>query len=166
VRDSGCNSPGLLGNPDCGRPEDKLHLHWRLRTPATDAALPKLKQARALATTIAGGDPSAVPTVHCLRWPGSWHRKAVPRLCELVAVNPDSEIDLETALAALEAEAPRPAQANGHDPGATQEAAATWRELVDNIIGGRNLHFSITRLAAKYVSAGMAKGAAVNQLRR
>lgn len=86
--------------------EPKLHAHWRLSQPAEDAGLAKLKQARRLATAIAGGDTSNVPVVHPIRWPGSWHRKAEPRLCEIQRVDPDVEIDLDEALAALTAAAP------------------------------------------------------------
>jgi hypothetical protein len=64
-------SGGQWVDPDDGLPRDKLHLHWRLAAPATDAALDKLKQSRKLATAIAGGDHSNIPTVHCLRWPAT-----------------------------------------------------------------------------------------------
>jgi hypothetical protein len=102
-------SGGQWVNED-GEPEDKLHLHWRLAQPASGPDREKLKRARALATLIAGGDPSNVPAVHCLRWPGSWHRKDKnhPRLCALFSCNPDREIGLDEALAALEAAAPSP----------------------------------------------------------
>src|SRR6516165_5189624 len=119
-------SGGQWIDPDDGLPQDKLHLHWRLAQPATDAALDKLKGARKLATAIAGGDHSNIPTVHCLRWPGSWHRKSSPRLCEIVACNPNAEIDLDVAFTALKDPAPEVLiQANGQaasDP-------ADWNEL-------------------------------------
>ena len=64
-----------------GEPEDKLHLHWRLAKPAQGKdALAKLKLARELAARLVGGDPSNAPICHPIRWPGSWHRKATPRL--------------------------------------------------------------------------------------
>ena len=53
--------------------------------------------------------------MHCLRWPGSWHRKGEPRLCEIFTVNPDAEIDLDTALTALQAAAPPAPQAQFQD---------------------------------------------------
>jgi hypothetical protein len=84
-----------------GTAEDKLHLHWRLAKPAMGEALAKFKQARDLATHIVGGDPSNKSIVHPIRWPGSWHRKGEPRLCRLEAINPDAEIDLDSALDAL-----------------------------------------------------------------
>jgi exonuclease VII small subunit len=122
-------SGGQWVNGD-GAPENKLHLHWRLRTPATGADLVKLKQARRIATALVGGDASNVPAVHCLRWPGSWHRKAEPRLCELISCNLDVEVDLDEALAALEQAAPgRKKTGNGRTDEAADEA-----ELIANIL--------------------------------
>ena len=40
-----------------GQPEDKLHVHWRLKVPATGKALTALKQARDLATRLVGRRP-------------------------------------------------------------------------------------------------------------
>jgi hypothetical protein len=99
--------------------------------------------------------------VHCLRWPGSWHRKGTARLCEIVSVSPDVEIDLDEALAALEAVAQKPSK-----KGKPREPAdpADWGELVGNIVAGRELHHSINRLAAKYIRSGMSGGAAVKEL--
>jgi hypothetical protein len=157
-------SGGQWIDPD-GAAHDKLHIHWRLAAPAMNGALDKLKRARKLATAIVGGDASNVPAVHCLRWPGGWHRKGTPRLCELVSVNPDVEIDLEAALAALEATAPpEPTKPNGGD-GGEQSNPEDWSILVADIVAGRKLHLSINRLAAKYIRSGMSAGAAVNHLR-
>jgi hypothetical protein len=156
-------SGGQWIDPD-GAAHDKLHLHWRLASPAMDDALGKLKRARELATMIVGGDASNIPAVHCLRWPGGWHRKGAPRLCELVSVNPDVEIDLEAALAALEAAAPAEAtKPNGRGTG-EQTNPEDWGTLAGDIVAGHNLHLSILR-PGKYVRAGMSSGAAVNQLR-
>jgi hypothetical protein len=152
-------SGGVWIDPD-GEPQDKLHLHWRLAKPAMGDALAKLKQARRLATAVVGGDPTNIPTVHCLRWPGSWHRKGAPRLCEIVSTNPDAEIDLDAALAALAAEAPEMVATNS-ESGSTA-SPEDWSELTANIIAGRN---SITRLAVKLVRLGTSAGAAINQLR-
>ena len=162
-------SGGTWIDPDAGTPQDKLHLHWRLKQPAMRPSkkddpnpLLKLKQARELAAAIVGADPTNVPVVHCLRRPGSWHRKAAPRLCEIFVANPDAEIDLETALAALQIAAPpipqRKSDAAASNPG-------DWSELTGEIVAGRNLHGSIVRLAARYIKSGMSGGAAVNQLR-
>jgi hypothetical protein len=141
-----------------GEPEDKLHLHWRLRTPATGADLAKLKQARRLAADLVGGDASNVPAVHCLRWPGSWHRKKEPRLCELIACNPDIEIDLDEALKALEEAAPGRKTGNGKTESADEAA------LIANIRNGLNLHDSINRLAAKYIAQGSTINNAIARL--
>ena len=145
-------------------PKDKLHIHWRLKKPAEgESELTKLKQARELAAAIVGADPTNVPVVHCLRWPGSWHRKGEPRLCEIFTVNPDAEIDLDTALTALQAAAPPAPQRNSKTgSSATPE---DWSKLTGDIVAGRNLHGSIARLAARYIKSGMSGGAAVNQLR-
>jgi hypothetical protein len=164
-----------------GKPEDKLHLHWRLKTPATGDDLTKLKQARRIAAALVGGDPSNIPAVHCLRWPGSWHRKAEPRLCELVSCNPDIEIDLDKALAALEQAAlGRKRTGNGrtgeavdeagHDRGAIgksgrskgddgsnsfdEETTADLQELVGLIVRGEALHPSVGRIAGKLAPRG------------
>jgi hypothetical protein len=71
-----------------GEVQDKLHGHWRLARPARGEDLAKLKEARKLAARLVGGDPSNVPLVHPIRCPGSWHRKAEPRLCEIVRCTP------------------------------------------------------------------------------
>jgi Family of unknown function (DUF5906) len=90
-------------DPESGEFHDKLHLHWRLSEPSREADdHAKLKRARRLAALLAGSDRSAVPMVHPLRWPGSWHLKSAPRLARIVAYDPDAEIHLEDALAALE----------------------------------------------------------------
>jgi hypothetical protein len=96
-------SGGVWTNDD-GQVEDKLHLHWRLRQPATDEeSLAKLKRARQLAAKFVGGDGTGTPINHPYRWPGGWHRKGEPRLVEIDTCNPDAEVDLDTALAALAA---------------------------------------------------------------
>ncbi|MBR0778543.1 AAA family ATPase [Bradyrhizobium diazoefficiens] len=149
-----------------GEPEDKLHLHWRLKVPASGDALARLKEARRLATKIVGGDATNIPAVHCLRWPGSWHRKASPRLCEMVRHNADVEIDLDEALDALRAAAP-PEILEPPLGGSSAAGCEEWSSLVGNIIAGREgeVHRSITVLAAKMIASGMGGGAVVNHLR-
>ena len=94
-------SGGQWTDPATGEVQDKLHLHWRLREPArTTEEHAALKQARDLACTQVGADPTTKTIVHPLRWPGSWHRKAEPRLCRIVALT-DSELDLGEALDVL-----------------------------------------------------------------
>jgi putative DNA primase/helicase len=91
-------SGGEWKNPDTGEVEPKLHIHWRLKTPTrTEAEHKKLYKARQLAAKLVGSDASAVPLVHPLRWPGSWHRKNEPRLARIVSES-DKEIDLDVAL--------------------------------------------------------------------
>src|SRR5207249_1992581 len=85
-------SGGEWIDPESGEIQDKLHLHWRLMRPVESKdALANLKHARDKAMRLVGGDPSSVPTVHGLRWPGSWHRKNQPRLCHIVELT-DREI--------------------------------------------------------------------------
>jgi hypothetical protein len=96
-------SGGEWADPGTGEVHEKLHLHWRLAEPTAEGAdHQKLKRARRLAALIAESDASAVPLVHPLRWPGSWHLKAEPRLARIIAYAPDSEIHLEEALSSLE----------------------------------------------------------------
>jgi hypothetical protein len=104
-----------------GAAEDKLHLHWRLDVPVRDkSGLAKLKQARTLATAIVGGDPSNNPVCHPIRWPGSWHRKAEPRLCSIVTLNANVEIGLEAALATLLEAAPEAVQTSTEGNGVAE----------------------------------------------
>lgn len=96
-------SGGAWADPETGEAQDKVHLHWRLSEPTRENdEHAGLKQARRLATLLVGGDPSAVPLVHPLRWPGSWHRKAEPRLAWIVAYRPDREIHLDDAVDLLD----------------------------------------------------------------
>jgi AAA domain len=161
-------SGGLWTDPKTGEIHDKLHLHWRLAKPAAQGvAIAKLKEARDLAARLVGGDPSNKPVCHPIRWPGSWHRKAAPRLCAIETANPDAEIDLDAALATLivpplHVDRPQGTRNGNADPGT---GAGDWGELVGNIIAGENLHASITPLAMKLLRAGMMDVAAVRLLR-
>ena len=123
-------SGGVWTDPQTGAQADKLHLHWRLAEPATGKALTLLKQARAAATRLAGGDSSNVPIVHPIRWPGSWHRKAEPRLCTIEATDPDRELVLELALDALETAAPAAADsaANGGTDSNSERRRIEWED--------------------------------------
>ena len=96
-----------------GVAHDRLHFHWRLTKPAKGKELAKLKRAREIAAHIAGADATSIPICHPIRWPGSWHRKAEPRLCEIMLDESDldHEIDLDEVLAKLEPLAPAPAPA-------------------------------------------------------
>jgi RecA-family ATPase len=159
-------SGGAWTDPDNGQVYDKLHLHWRLSLPARGAELAKLKAARDLAARLCGGDPSNKPVCHPIRWPGSWHRKGDPRLCEIETAT-EHEIDLGAALAALEKASPAPNKTNGGNAIATATVAPAtdWAELVSGIITGSNYHGAEIRLASKMITAGMADGAVVNMLR-
>ena len=159
-------SGGQWVDPADGLPQDKLHLHWRLAKPAMTGALDKLKHARQLATAIVGGIPRIFRSyIACA---GRAHGTArSPPGCAKSSARSDEEIDLEGAVAALEAAAALRdiARKNGRDREAeTPTDPADWSELTGNIVAGRDLHHSITRLAAKYIRAGMSKGAAVNQI--
>jgi hypothetical protein len=142
----------------------KQHLHWRLREPArSKEQLAKLKRAREIACHLVGADPTTAPVCHPLRWPGSWHRKAEPRPCEIItdASDLDHEIDLDEALAKLEPLAPVvPAGGNG-----AAQPGGDWGELEGKIVRGENLHQSINRLAMKMLKAGAPEVVVVQILR-
>jgi hypothetical protein len=161
-------SGGKWIDPTTRETHDKLHLHWRLSEPARGEELSNLKRARDMAARLVDGDPSNKPVCHPIRWPGSWHRKGEPILCEIEGKNPDHEIDLDTALAALTAACPEQlhAKANGkgHSAGASG-GTTSWAEQVQSIISGESYHSALTSLAAKMLTAGMSDGAAVNLLR-
>lgn len=87
--------------------EDKLHLYWRLTQPArTDEEQAKLKAIRGALAEVFNGDKSGVPLGHPMRWPGSWHTKGAPRLCEIIERS-ESEVDLDQAHDALMLMAPQ-----------------------------------------------------------
>jgi hypothetical protein len=160
-------SGGLWTDPVTKQVQDKLHLHYRLAKPAQGEDLARLKRARVLATEIVGGDASNKPTVHPIRWPGSWHRKGEPKLCKIEVLNPEAEIDLNVALAALEAAAPKKAKAktNGKVNSKNHEAGEGWAALIQKILTAESFHEPLASLAMKMLKAGMSDGAAVNMLR-
>jgi len=126
-------SGGLWIDPETGELLPKLHLHWRLEKP-TRAPIEHdfLKEANQLATTLAGGDPTAVPLVHPLRWAGSWHRKATPRMARIVDGDIAREIGLADALNKLREAAKALKSANGHDLAPPKDFAAfAPAELLD-----------------------------------
>jgi hypothetical protein len=158
-------SGGKWTDPTTSQVYDKLHLHWRLRTPARGKeGLAKLKQARDLGARLVGGDPSNKPIVHPIRWPGSWHRKGEPVLCQIEEIHPDNEIDLDAAHAALiEAspeEEPKKTNPNGED-----QRATGWSAEFKGIISAADYHGAVARLAMKMLTAGIPDGVAVNMLR-
>jgi hypothetical protein len=163
-------SGGTWTDPATGEVENKLHLHWRLQVPARSAEeLAKLKQARTIATEIVGGDASNKPVCHPIRWPGSWHRKATPVLCQITEQNPDTEIDLATAVEALEAFAPPRRNGKNHDspfdPALWGGPANDWGEMIRGVLSGENYHEALAVMAAKFVSVGTHRNAAADFLR-
>ena len=96
-------SGGEWTDPDTGEVFPKLHLHWRLsEATTTSEEHARLKHARRLACALVGADPTAKTIVHPLRWPGSWHMKAAPKLARIIALNEAAELHLGDALDALE----------------------------------------------------------------
>jgi hypothetical protein len=165
-------SGGEWTNPTTGEIEDKLHGHWRLKEPATgNPNLTKLKRAREIATKLVDGDPSSIPICHPMRWPGSWHRKATPRLCEILSTDHlDNEIDLDVALETLEAVAP---QATGQQQaGGQQQAAGTqgsfetldWDKVFGEIIRGEKFHPVLAPLASSFAARAVPEPATLKAL--
>jgi hypothetical protein len=128
-------SGGEWTDPDTGKVEPKLHLHYRLKVPARSKdEQAKLKQARGLAAAIVGADRSNVPMVHPIRWPGSMHRKGKPRLSRIIGGDFNAEIDLDAALGIL-----RSVAGDGEPPVADQEEqqeiSAAERERIRRLFG-------------------------------
>ena len=158
-------SGGEWTNPETDEVEPKLHLHWRLKKPARGAELALLEEARKIVIDIGGSDPSHGPISHPIRWPGSWHRKGDPKLCRIVAVNPEREIDLHAALAALKKAAPAKSRV-ANEPGFSGETSSNnWLELITAVLTAESYHDPLIRLASKLLATGMHDGAAVNLLR-
>lgn len=97
------SSGGVWVDPETGMGQAKLHLHWRLTKPTRDFVdHVRLKEARRLAMILAGSDGTAVPLVHPLRWPGSWHRKSEPKLARIINLRAEAEIKLGEAFERLQ----------------------------------------------------------------
>jgi hypothetical protein len=97
-------SGGLWSDPETGELIPRLHTHWRLAVPTRIRIEHDfLKEANRFATILAGGDPSCVPLVHPLRWAGSVHRKAEPRLSRIIEYHPEVEISWQEAHSRLRA---------------------------------------------------------------
>ena len=96
-------SGGEWIDPDTGEIFAKTHLYWRLSEPTRDPAdHATLKHARQLACVLVNADPTAKTSVHPMRWPGSWHLKAKPKLARVVTLNNATEVHLPEAVEALE----------------------------------------------------------------
>jgi hypothetical protein len=160
------HSGGTWTDPKTGTVEDKLHTHWRLKEPARGADINnKLKRARAIATELVGGDPTNIPACHPIRWPGSWHRKATPRLCEIEGTDHlDNELDLDIALAALEAVAPQPKSQSGQQQSTGQQSGqgplVDWNKTFGEIITGKKFHPVLAPLSSSFAAYGIPEGAA------
>jgi hypothetical protein len=147
-----------------GEADDKLHLHWRLTKPAQGKNIAKLKKARDLATRLVGGDPTNKPVCHPIRWPGSWHRKAEPRLCLIEVLDADQEIDLDAVLDELIKASPQ--QSAKHDDEYTDKGEQEdWPTLVSDIITGKTYHPPLVSLAARLVGSNCHDGTIVKLLR-
>jgi hypothetical protein len=139
-------SGGLARDPNTDDTIPKLHLHWRLNEPTRHADdHQKLRTARWLAAKLSGGDPTAAPPSHPLRWPGSLNLKATPRLARIIAIVPKAEIDLNASLELLEdaIEAaglggPKP---SGHQNGSGQASLDQIESALETISNG-DVHYS------------------------
>jgi Protein of unknown function (DUF3987) len=156
-------------DPPTGEIQPKQHLHWRLAKPTGQfSEHVALKEARREAMLLIGADPSGVPLVHPLRWPGSWHRKGKPRLTTIIECNPEIEIDLTEAFAKL-----RKARANGADHKnnyRSEDSAGTGAHdetsvLIAKILRAEDYHDPIAKLAMRYLMGGMPDAQAVETLR-
>jgi hypothetical protein len=153
---------GGVWNDGNGDAQDKLHLHWRLAKPARERDdLVKLKRVREICARLVDADPTSIPICHPIRWPGSWHRKDQPRLTEIVACDPNIEIEPGAALEKLEPLAPTPPPTNNRGP----QPGGDWGTLAGNIVAGKSLHASIARLAMKMLRGSTPEVMAVQMLR-
>jgi hypothetical protein len=159
-------SGGSWLNPATGELHAKLHLHWRLAEPASaKRELKKLKRARELACRIVAGDPSGKSVVHPYRWPGSWHRKDEPRLCEIEASDPDRELVLEDALELLEDAAGAAPEDESTQANGEREQRTEWEDAFAKILAGESYHPTLVPLAASFASWGAPEPVTDNVLR-
>jgi hypothetical protein len=171
-------SGGEWKDTQTGASGDKLHIHHRLKLPAaqTKERIAKLKYARTLATNLVGGDASNKPICHPIRWPGSWHRKGTPKLCEIDTVFPDNEIDLDEVIQKLNGTWPPPGgweqYAPGGKPTSRREPGHSdpldWSEAFGKIIAGSkdgSFHPVLTPLAASFAAHAVPQTAARGVLR-
>ena len=161
-------SGGLWVDPATGEAQEKLHLHWRLRGPASGTDKDRLKTARRWAAEIAGADPTNISIVHPIRWPGSIHRKGEPKLVQIIAAT-EAEIDLGEALKILQAakaQDPPEAEQAGQQTRADKDGdPRTTYELITNIASGQEFHPSIVPLSARLIGGGTHAPSAVNFIR-
>ena len=164
-------SGGEWTDPDTGEVQDKMHLHWRLSEPTrTETEHKRLKQARVLATGLVGGDATNKPVVHPIRWPGSWHRKAMPRLTSIVTLT-DNELDLDDALERLleAADAAGTSRPTGSSDGGAEFAGEgeprNTADLIAAVLTADDYHAPLVALAMRYLRGGMPDAQTVLTLR-
>lgn len=151
-------SGGEWTDEETGEVQPKLHLHWRLAAPTgspEDHA--ELKRARALATTLVGGDGTNVPLVHPIRWPGSWHRKGDPRMARIASLDDGAEIDLSDALAKLEAAASDGGVGGSaaEQSGMSRKTRDDYRRLVRGLWTDGQKHAAVRDVAASLAAQGV-----------
>jgi hypothetical protein len=125
-------SGGVWLGPD-GSEKDKLHLYWRLARPARSVDdIWLLNSVRKAAAKFAGGDTSAASPAHPMRWPGSWHTKGEPRMCQIIGGDDSREIALADAARLLKAEEQMTTK-GGREPGSLffSKEALTSAQLFD-----------------------------------
>jgi hypothetical protein len=151
-------SGGEWADAQTGELRKKLHIHYRLKQPAkTKEQISKLKLARNLATQLVGGDATNKAICHPIRWPGSWHRKGTPKLCEIETVLPDNEIDLDEALEKLKKAAKDlpPGRGDPQQEEAGKKGPLDWSTAFGKIISGNQFHPVLTPLSASFAAAGI-----------
>ena len=165
-------SGGQWTDPATQEAHDKVHLHWRLNHPASgEENLKKLKLARTLATRLVNGDRSNIPICHPIRWPGSWHRKQTPRLCEIVESRPDVEIDLDTTIEALKAfvsdegSEDDKGDEDKEDNAKQKGQRLDWDDALGKILSGESYHPTLTPLASSFAAHDMSRPLAHKVLR-
>ena len=159
-------SGGQWVDPKTGQVENKVHLYWRLREPAAGDALKTLRQARRLATRYVDGDPTCISLAHPMRWPGSWHCKAEPKMARIIALNDSTEIALDEALQILRGVFPNDASASGDRQADDREGdQRTTIELMRLISSGESFHPAILSLAARWLGMGVSPGCVINSIR-
>jgi hypothetical protein len=121
-----------------------------------------LKRARILATRLVGGDATNIPAVHPIRWPGSWHRKGVPRLARIVTSAGDRELELTTRSSSSRTRRGS-RQSSAHTlslAGVAGDGGAPSSALIQQLMSGEAMHAPLCALAMRYVLGGMHAGRA------
>jgi len=166
-------SGGEWTDDETGELQEKLHLHWRMSEPTrTGTEHQDLKRVRTLATRLVGGDASNKPIVHPVRWPGSWHRKALPRLTAIVSIT-DAELNLDDALELLTDavaaagfnEPPLGSASAGDAPPPGEGEERETAELVRAILTAEDYHAPLVTLAMRFLRGGMSDAQVVLVLR-